>query len=90
MASSSVAIERLRTGSVLCAMFPDTVSEGTVDVGEMMRQCQYRAEAILEFSVSELHASRGHVHYFDMVQAAKGYISAANSLIDDVLRGEAK
>jgi len=90
MAKVSIAIEQFRTESLVHAMFPEAVEAGNVDIGEMMRQCQYRAAAILEFSVSELHSTPLNVRYFDMIQAAKGYISAANALVDEVLAGDAK
>jgi hypothetical protein len=82
MANVSVPIEQLRAASLLGAMFPDAINDGAVDIVEMMRQCQYRAEAILEFGDGERGDAAASRDLPDLIQAAKGYIAAANELID--------
>ena len=82
MANTSVQIEQLNAASLLGAMFPSAVDEGVVDVVEMVRACQYRAEAILSSWDSQRSDDRAKRGGSDLVQAAMGYIAAANELID--------
>jgi hypothetical protein len=83
-----IPIDELRVESLLDALFPTTVREGKVDVGEVVRQCQYRAAAILEFANVESTDRRSTA--VDAIEAAHGYVTAANSLIDYVVDGDVK
>jgi hypothetical protein len=82
-----VPIGKLNIESLLDALFPQTVRAGKVDVGEIVRQCQYRAEAILERA--DVEGAGGKSTAADAIDAARGYVAAANSLIDLVVDGRA-
>jgi hypothetical protein len=84
----AIPIDELGVESLLDALFPTTVREGKVDVGEVVRQCQYRAAAILGFA--NVESTDGRSTAVDAIEGARGYVAAANSLIDHVIDGGAK
>jgi hypothetical protein len=87
MATASVSMDQIGGAGVLEALFPDAIRNGAVDVVRMMRQCHYRAAAILEFTDGEREDTQAKRCAPDAIEAAKGYLDAAAHLAECLFDG---